>query len=126
MTNDYRTDTVYPHNNADNTEYLQPDEPCSPIADSLSFSTFAAAIRARGMEHFDDTEIDADFAEKFLNRFAVMADEALMKFAAGQREHGGDIRERNLRREMRMEILDLLCYTCSEDTLDDSFTVPVS
>jgi hypothetical protein len=41
------------------------------------------------------------------------------KFIKGQLEHGGDIRDRNLKKELRNEIIDLLFYSAAQDWKDD-------
>lgn len=50
-------------------------------------------------------------------------DGMLLKFRAGQLEHGGDIRDRPLRHEMIAEIRDLSIYTICEDLPPKPITV---
>lgn len=44
------------------------------------------------------------------NSYAVFLEQATTKFIAGQKEHGGDIRDRDLTKEMSAELIDLFFY----------------
>jgi len=44
------------------------------------------------------------------NSLTTFLEQATLKFIAGQKEHGGDIRNRDLDEEMRKEHIDLFWY----------------
>ena len=98
-------------------------EPESPFGNELSspspeetLTTFLAAFQARGRYHLADLDLDEDYLQSFLTNFALRVDGVLQKYRAGQLEHGGDLRDRDLRRERSMEIDDLLVYDVVDNT----------
>lgn len=99
--------------------YLEPE---SPLGDSLeptpesTLSTFLASFQTRGRYHLGDLNLDEEYLETFLNNFALRIDGILQKYRAGQLEHGGDIRDRDLGRERSQEIDDLVVYDVVENT----------
>lgn len=101
---------------------LDPAE--SPLGDELScdstpestLSTFLAAFQTRGRYHLGDLNLDEEYLETFLNNFALRIDGILQKYRAGQLEHGGDLRDRDLKRERSQEIDDLLVYDVVDNT----------
>jgi len=78
-------------------------------------SQLKAAIEARFVYHVQDTDIPPDSIPDWTNVLTQFIDDAMAKFANGQREHGGDLRTRNGRREMRPEIIDLIFYHLADD-----------
>lgn len=106
------------------SDILNPDPddditPCSPddlSHLSMNHAVFVDAIGRRIREHFERTDMPADFIEKFIPVFAQSVDNALIKFAKGQREHGGDIRDRDLEADETQEIMDLFLYRAAKQT----------
>lgn len=98
------------------------DEPESPLGDELTASpeetltSFLSAFQARGRYHLADLQLDEDYLQSFLTNFALRVDGVLQKYRAGQIEHGGDLRDRDLRRERSQEIDDLLVYDVVDNT----------
>lgn len=97
-------DPVTPATGEDNTQV------------TVSHAIFVDAIGRRIREHFDATDMPPDFTEAFIPVFAQGIDNALAKFAAGQREHGGDIRDRDLEHDESQEIMDLFLYRIAKKT----------
>lgn len=92
-----------------------PDElPPPEVATINSYEPFEQAIVARVKQHFGETDMPTDLIERFGPAFAQEIDNMLAKFARGQIEHGGDIRDRDLRREMDHEIRDLMMYSLAD------------
>lgn len=101
--------------------YLEPesplgDEPSCNSTPESSLTTFLAAFQTRGRYHLGDLNLDEEYLETFLNNFALRIDGVLQKYRAGQLEHGGDIRDRDLKRERSQEIDDLLVYDVVDNT----------
>lgn len=100
------------------------DLPESPLGDELapestpesSLTTFLAAFQTRGRYHLGDLELDDEYLENFLTNFALRVDNIFQKYRQGQLEHGGDIRDRDLKRERSQEIDDLLVYDVVDNT----------
>jgi len=110
-------------------EYLEENRPEndidpieSPLGDELTASpeetltSFLSAFQARGRYHLADLNLDEDYLQSFLTNFALRVDGVLQKYRAGQIEHGGDLRDRDLRRERSQEIDDLLVYDVVDNT----------
>ena len=57
--------------------------------------------------------------EHLANSYTKLITDLLAKFKDGQRKHGGDIRDRNLKLEFYMEQLDGIHYMLAQDW-DDS------
>lgn len=74
------------------------------------------ALAKRIHFHFDPTDMPADFVESFIPVFTNAIERTLAKFAAGQLEHGGDIRTRDLERDETQEIYDLFLYRLCKHT----------
>lgn len=81
-----------------------------------TLTAFLTAFQARGRYHLADLDLDEDYLQSFLTNFALRIDGVLQKYRAGQLEHGGDLRDRDLRRERSMEIDDLLVYDVVDNT----------
>ena len=100
--------------------YVEPVKP--PISDEVravdeaTLTTFLAAFQTRGRYHLGDLNLDEEYLETFLNNFALRIDGILQKYRAGQLEHGGDLRDRDLGRERSQEIDDLVVYDVVENT----------
>lgn len=94
----------------------------SPLGDSLestpesSLTTFLAAFQTRGRYHLADLDLDEEYLSDFLTNFALRVDNIFQKYRAGQLEHGGDLRDRDLKRERSQEIDDLLVYDVVDNT----------
>ena len=117
--NFYKNDQEYleenrPENDSDPAESPLGDSPEATPESTLS--TFLAAFQARGRYHLGDLNLDEEYLETFLSNFALRVDGILQKYRAGQLEHGGDIRDRDLRRERSQEIDDLLVYDVVDNT----------
>jgi len=112
-------------------EYLEENRPEndidpieSPLGNELSaepspeetLTTFLSSFQARGRYHLADLDLDEDYLQSFLTNFALRVDGVLQKYRAGQLEHGGDLRDRDLRRERSQEIDDLLVYDVVDNT----------
>lgn len=57
-----------------------------------------------------DKVLTADVKKNMVNSYAVFIEQATAKFIRGQDEHGGDIRDRDLNKEMSAELIDLFFY----------------
>jgi len=82
-----------------------------------SFDDFTRAVKARCYTHLADLGLEEDYLENLATQFALRFDSIFQKYRQGQLEHGGDIRDRDLMREIRMEIDDLLVYSIIHSTL---------
>lgn len=78
------------------------------------YSVFEQAISNRTAELFDEAGVPPDFTAKFGPAFAAEIDRMLHKFAKGQVEHGGDIRDRDLRAEQMQELRDAFLYAVAD------------
>lgn len=111
----------------DDEPELQPDITLSTPDDqsSVSFShpVFVDAICRRVHEHFDSTDMPSDFTDAFGPVFAQAIDNVLAKFAKGQKEHGGDIRDRDLEHDETQEIMDLFLYRVTKQTQAKVITI---
>jgi len=83
---------------------------------STDYQDLQAALAKRIHFHFDPTGMPADFIQAFIPVFTCAIESALQKFAAGQLEHGGDIRTRDLERDETQEIYDLFLYRLCKAT----------
>lgn len=100
-------------------DYLLPTAPDdfppeTEIVTTNSYLPFEQAVIERVKQRFADTGMPPDFTERFGPAFAMAMDTMLAKFAKGQEEHGGDIRDRDLRSEMTNEINDLMLYNIAD------------
>ena len=115
-------------NNLDQ-EYLEENRPEndsdpaeSPLGDELTASpeetltSFLAAFQARGRYHLADLQLDESYLQELLTNLALRIDSILQKYREGQLSHGGDLRDRDLRRERSQEIDDLLVYDVVDNT----------
>lgn len=75
----------------------------------------AKAIEARFLHHVADTDIPPDAIPQWSAVLTQFVDDCMAKFAAGQREHGGDLRTRDVRNEIKQEIRDLIWYSLAAD-----------
>jgi hypothetical protein len=90
-----------------------------------SLTDLRAAIKARFGHHMQDTDAPADIVDVYSDALADFIEEWFIKFAAGQREHGGDLRERDMRMDQRKELQDLLSYHLTDDVRPTSIRVRV-
>lgn len=86
------------------------------ITDESTLTTFLNAFQERGRYHLGDLDLDEEYLDTFLSNFALRIDGILQKYRAGQLEHGGDIRDRDLSRERSLEIDDLVVYDVVDNT----------
>ena len=98
------------------------DEPESPLGDEPTASpeetltAFLSAFQARGRYHLADLQLDESYLQELLTNLALRIDGILQKYREGQLSHGGDLRDRDLRRERSQEIDDLLVYDVVDNT----------
>ena len=110
-------------------EYLEENRPEndsdpaeSPLGDELTASpeetltSFLAAFQARGRYHLADLQLDESYLQELLTNLALRIDGILQKYREGQLSNGGDLRDRDLRRERSQEIDDLLVYDVVDNT----------
>ncbi len=107
---------AFEENWPDPTESPLGDEPSPESTPEFSLTTFLAAFQTRGRYHLADLNLDEEYLETFLSNLALRIDGILQKYRAGQLEHGGDIRDRDLSRERSMEIDDLVVYDVVDNT----------
>jgi len=68
------------------------------------------------IEMIDITDaIDTQTKENMSVSLASFIEHGVTKFIAGQREHGGNITDRNLDQELRNEITDIMWYNYAKD-----------
>lgn len=91
-------------------EDITPPETYIPITTG-SFDDFTRAVTARMLAHLSDLELEESYLNQLATQFAYRFDGIFQKYRAGQIEHGGDIRDRDLLREVNAEVDDLLVYT---------------
>ena len=77
---------------------------------SATYEALQSAIRDRFIHHVKDTDIPPDSIPQWSAVLSQFVDNMMAKFAAGQREHGGDLRTRPPEIDMRQEIIDLSWY----------------
>lgn len=53
--------------------------------------------------------------QQMASSLASFVDEAIEKFIKGQKEHGGNLADRNLDHEIRMETIDFFWYQSAKD-----------
>lgn len=109
-------DESRPENDLDPLESPLGDELTCNSTPEFSLTTFLAAFQTRGRYHLADLNLDEEYLETFLSNLALRIDGILQKYRAGQLEHGGDIRDRDLSRERSMEIDDLVVYDVVDNT----------
>lgn len=93
-------------------EYADDVSPSS--AENPSYATFVEALGVRVREHFEPAGTDPELIKQFIPALVEWIDGSLAKFANGQREHGGDIRDRDLDREIMKEMFDLQMYVIAK------------
>lgn len=109
-------DECRPENDSDPSEQPLGNELSAEPSPEETLTSFLTAFQARGRYHLADLDLDEDYLQSFLTNFALRIDGVLQKYRAGQLEHGGDLRDRDLRRERSMEIDDLLVYDVVDNT----------
>lgn len=109
-------DECRPENDSDPIEQPLGNDLSAEPSPEETLTTFLAAFQARGRYHLADLDLDEDYLQSFLTNFALRVDGVLQKYRAGQLEHGGDLRDRDLRRERSQEIDDLLVYDVVDNT----------
>lgn len=110
----------------DDTGDLYHDESSLPLGDeqeaqltvtTSNYPDFEQAVLSRVLYHLADVVEDQDYLQHFAKEFALRIDSMLIKYRAGQIEHGGDIRDRDLSVEETKEIQDLFIYNLVRTTL---------
>lgn len=109
-------DESRPENDLDPVESPLGDELTCNSTPESSLTTFLAAFQTRGRYHLADLGLDEEYLSDFLTNFALRVDNIFQKYRAGQLEHGGDLRDRDLKRERSQEIDDLLVYDVVDNT----------
>lgn len=95
-----------------------PDDPAdyTPPIMHTSLTDMRIAIKARFAHHMQDIEgTPTDIVDVYSDAMAAFLEEWFIKFAAGQKEHGGDLRDRDTRLDRRKELLDFLSYDLTDD-----------
>ena len=69
-----------------------------------------AGVASRIQLHLGDTDCPPDMFEPLTNAITEFTERMIIKFAAGQREHGGDFREINEDVNLEQEMIDLIFY----------------
>ena len=82
-----------------------------------NYPEFESAVRARVLFHLADLGLDEEYLTNFSIQLSLRIDSLLQKYRAGQLEHGGDLRDRDLTREETNEISDLFIYNLVRTTL---------
>lgn len=77
-----------------------------PITRQLLREQLMAAI-LQNPEHASVKQADKEF---IVDSLANFNEQAINKFIKGQAEHGGHITDRDLQREMNLEIIDMFFY----------------
>jgi len=106
--------SAYPIDDTRHDTDLPDEAPAAEIITTNSYLPFEQAVIERVRQRFADVGMPEDFTERFGPAFAMAMDTMLAKFAKGQEEHGGDIRDRDLRSEMTNEINDLMLYNIAD------------
>lgn len=88
----------------DKETYLEPPAP------EVGMELLRAGVAARVKQHLEPTDCPRDMIEPFTNAVTEFTERMIIKFAAGQREHGGDFREINEDVNLEQEIIDLTMY----------------
>lgn len=84
----------------------------TPLIIETHFDVLRKAIIERFRHHLQDiADCPQDYPETFGNELAQWCEDAMLKFADGQREHGGDLRDRDVEADARQEDIDRFWYT---------------
>lgn len=102
-------------NDPDEVTTLQEDPTLSVT--TSAYPEFEAAVTARVLFHLADVVEDQEYLQEFSKSVSQRIDFMLQKYRDGQLEHGGDIRDRDIKRDRTQEILDLFIYDLVEQTL---------
>ena len=86
-----------------------------PASVNNPYTEFERAVVARVRQIFEPAGVADDLTDIFAPALAMRIDAILHKFARGQQEHGGDLRDRDMKTEMRNEIMDLMVYMLIDD-----------
>lgn len=86
----------------------------------MNITELHTAIRSfiRMHPEIQGSGVNPIIAEHMTNSLVQFVDSAVTKFALGQRQYGGDIRDKNLKAEIYMEQLDLFWYTAAQTWSD--------
>ena len=105
-----------PENDSDPIESPLGDELSAEASPEETLTSFLSAFQARGRYHLADLQLDESYLQELLTNLALRIDGILQKYREGQLSHGGDLRDRDLRRERSQEIDDLLVYDVVDNT----------
>lgn len=78
------------------------------------YKEFELAVCKRTTEILRPAGAPEDFIDQFGPALSEFVNLVLIKFADGQQKHGGDIRDRDMRRNKREELADFLNYELTE------------
>ena len=81
------------------------------IPEHIEIQNLTAAVLARVVSYFVPAGVPVDMIESYAKELVRDIEDGLDKFAKGQAEHGGDIRDRDILNEERSELLDLGNYS---------------
>jgi len=80
------------------------------IADNKGYADLRKAVHARVLAYFGPAGVPQDMIVPYGELLCEDIEKELEKFARGQREHGGDIRDRDLDAEIEPELIDARIY----------------
>lgn len=108
--------TDYPNPPSDETQAEFEGEGFDPLPSNPldPYKEFELAVCKRVTELLRPAGTPEDFIADFGPAFAEFMNLVLQKFADGQIKHGGDIRDRDMRRNKREELADFLNYELTE------------
>lgn len=86
-------------------EVLPPPEP------DRAYEALVGAVQLRVIHHLSPTDCPADMLQPLATSIAEVVERMIIKFADGQREHGGDFRNLlNADLAMEQELIDAMFY----------------
>jgi hypothetical protein len=90
----------------DDSEGFEPTQ----VPDHEGYKALRAAVLERVKAYLIPAGSPADMIEPYAELLSEDIEKELYKFACGQREHGGDIRDRDLDAELEPELIDARIY----------------
>lgn len=101
-------------------EPVQPPEPFlsttdddfepGAVQDHEGYAALRKAVHARVAAYLEPAGAPADMIPQYAELMCEDIERELEKFARGQQEHGGDIRDRDLDEELTQELIDARIY----------------
>ena len=80
------------------------------VEDHHGYADLRKAVHARVRAYFEPAGVPQDMIIPYAELLCEDIEKELEKFARGQAEHGGDIRDRDLDAEMEPELIDARIY----------------